>query len=233
MKDFKLFAFIWLVLILSCHKDNTTFFNGTVVDIDSNVYQAVTIGNQVWMTENLRTTKYNDGSSIPYSIDDSSWQPGISKPAYCWYDTTGSGYKQYNKELFGALYNWHIVGTEKLCPTGWHVPTNEEWSELVTYLGGIDVAGGKLKSTGTIEGNDGLWRILNRGATDESRFSAIPSGERSDWETTGIGFTGVWWSSTEKNDSVVWCWYLLNGESSIFRQDILKRPGFSVRCIKD
>src|SRR5450759_4787246 len=115
----------------------------TVKDIDGNVYKTVTIGKQVWMVENLKTTKYNDGITIPLVIDNTAWTDLIT-PKYSWFNNDIA-----NKEVYGALYNWYTVNTNKLCPKGWHIPTDEEWTTLTTYLGGEGVAGGKLKETGT------------------------------------------------------------------------------------
>ena len=118
---------------------------GVVVqDIDGNNYLTVTIGTQIWMAENLRTTKYNDGTAIPLVTDNTTWA-NLTTPAYCWYNNDA----KTNGSTYGALYNWYSVNTKKLCPTGWHVPNDTEWTTLTTYLGGTAVAGGKLKETGT------------------------------------------------------------------------------------
>ena len=108
-----------------------------VVDIDGNVYHTVTIGTQVWMVENLKTTKYNDGTAIPLVTDNTAWG-ALTTPGYCWYNNDSATYKN----TYGALYNWYAVNTGKLAPTGWHVPTDSEWTVLTTYLGGQSVAGG-------------------------------------------------------------------------------------------
>ena len=124
---------------------------GTVTDIDGNVYHTVTIGTQTWMVENLKTTKYNDGTAIPLVTDSTAWL-NLTTPGYCWYNNDAATYKN----TYGALYNWFTVNTSKLAPSGWHVPTDAEWTTLITYLGGETVAGGQMKSTGTIELGTGL-----------------------------------------------------------------------------
>jgi len=112
---------------------------GTITDIDGNYYTTVTIGTQVWMVENLKTTKYNDGTGIPLVTDNTVWC-NLSTPGYCWYNNDETTYKN----PYGALYNWHTVHTGKLCPSGWHVPTDSEWITLTSYFGGMNTAD-KLK----------------------------------------------------------------------------------------
>ena len=147
MKKIFLCSIIGLsILFTGCEKEPET-----VTDIDGNVYNTVTIGTQVWLKENLRTTKLNDGTEIPYVTSGGIWA-GLSTPGYCYYDNSWS-----NAITYGALYNWHTVNTGKLCPTGWHVPSNEEWETLITYLGGDSLVGGKLKETGTA-----FWESPNR-----------------------------------------------------------------------
>ena len=153
-----------VLLVTGCKKDND---DSTVTDIDGNVYKTITIGAQVWMKENLKVTKLNDGTAIELVINDDDW--GIStSPGYCWYDNDVN-----NKNLYGGLYNGYCVITGKLCPTGWHVPTDSEWTELSDYLGGDDVAGGKMKETGTTH-----WLSPNTDANNESGFTGLPGGYR-------------------------------------------------------
>ncbi|MCB9001260.1 MAG: fibrobacter succinogenes major paralogous domain-containing protein [Bacteroidales bacterium] len=164
-----------------------TTTNGTVTDIDGNTYITVTIGNQVWMAENLKTTHYNDGTAIPNVTDGNEWA-ALTTGAYCWY-SNATAYK----DTYGALYNWYAVNTGKLAPTGWHVATDAEWTTLTTYLGGESVAGGKLKETDTTH-----WASPNTGATNETGFTALPGGYRGRGGAFGgIGGYGYWWSATE------------------------------------
>jgi uncharacterized protein (TIGR02145 family) len=198
---------------------------GSVTDIEGNTYKTIQIGNQVWMAENLRTTKYNDGATIPLVTDNSTWA-GLSTPAYCWFDNEQSLYAA----TYGALYNYYAVETGKLCPTGWHVPSDAEWSELTSYLGGASVAGGKMKETGTNH-----WTSPNSGATNESGFTAVPGGIRfiTDGTFFAEGDNGRLWSSTANGDYHSWCWGLGYLGAEIGRQGWHKAHGLSVRCLSD
>jgi len=207
----------------------TSVSNQTVTDVDGNIYHTVTIGTQVWMVENLKTTKYNDGTAIPLVTDGTEWS-NLTTPGYCWYNNDAATYKN----TYGALYNWFTVNTSKLAPSGWHVPTDAEWTLLASYLGGADVAGGKLKSTGTIEAGTGLYYSPNTGATNESGFTAIPAGGRdrlgASW---GIGYLGRWWSSSECTYGSAWCRYLDYNGSDVRSYGDDKIMGYSVRCVRD
>jgi uncharacterized protein (TIGR02145 family) len=220
-------ALFCLMLILSyitvsCEKDSDG--NDAVRDIEGNVYHIVNIGTQVWMMENLKSTKYNDSTSIPLVTDASQWE-NLNSAGYCWYDNDGIA----NKDTYGALYNWNAVNTGKLAPDGWHVATDEDWTILITYLGGADEAGGKLKEMGT-----GLWETPNTGATNESDFTAIPGGYRHmDGEFSEIGQSATWWSSTSANTNDAYFRGIGFDNANISRNNYNKRYGFSVRCVKD
>ncbi len=244
MKKFtKIFIFSLAILgvisILSsgCKKSSDNSNNNppvtTVTDKDGNVYHTVTIGTQVWMVENLKTTKFNDGSSIPLVTVDTSWW-GLNTPGYCWYDNN-IGYKT----TYGALYNWFAVATGKLCPTGWHVPTQTDWNTLATFLGGPLVAGGKLKDAGT-----SYWETPNTSATNESGFTAYAGGERyiisnPQSHTSMFGYMGSrghWWSSTPLQTYDDYYTMLLfndDGAMTISGNYGGDTYGYSVRCIKD
>ncbi len=199
-----------------------------VTDIDGNVYHTGAIGTQVWMVENLKTTKFNDGSSIPLATDKTAWQS--LTPGYCWHENDTAAYKT----TYGALYNWYAVNTGKLCPTGWHVPTDAEWTVLTTYLGGPLAAGGKMKAPGTLEDGTGLWYSPNTGATNESGFTAVPAGGRNYDGTFGDnGFASAWWSSSEYDKFFAMYCYLYFDISDITSDGYLKGCGRSVRCIRD
>jgi uncharacterized protein (TIGR02145 family) len=195
----------------------------TVKDIDGNVYKTVTIGTQVWMAENLKTTKYNDGIVIPLVTDDKAWD-ALTTAAYCWYKNDATA----NKNTRGALYNWYTVGTNKLCPGGWHVPTDAEWTTLTTYLGGESVAGGKLKETGTTN-----WESPNTGATNESGFKALSGGDREFGTFSYIGYSGYWWSATGTNATEARYRSMAYYGSKVGRNSIFKKMGYSVRCLRD
>jgi uncharacterized protein (TIGR02145 family) len=197
----------------------------TVTDIDGNTYKTVVIGTQTWMAENLKTTKYNDGTTIPNVTDGATWAV-LSTPAYCWYNNDAAT----NKATYGALYNWYTVNTAKLAPTGWHVPTDAEWSTLTTYLGGESVTGGKLKETGTTH-----WTSPNTGASNSSGFTALPGGQR--YSINGafgdFGYYVGWWSSSENNSTNAWSRYVDYYGSNAYRSSDNKSYGFSVRCVRD
>jgi len=193
-------------------------------DGDNNYYPVVTINTQVWMAENLKTTKYRDGSTaIPLVTGNTDWG-NLTSPGYCWYDNNIA-----NKDTYGALYNWYTVNTGNLCPTGWHVPTDTEWTTLTTYLGGISVAVGKLKETSTIH-----WLSPNTGATNESGFTSLPGCARGINGLFGsIGDYGSWWSLSEYDSADAWSRYWYHDDSEVGRSYDNKHYGFSVRCLKD
>jgi uncharacterized protein (TIGR02145 family) len=196
----------------------------TVKDIDGNVYKTVTIGKQVWMAENLKTTKYKDGTPIPLVTEIFKWA-ALNTAGYCWYFNDETA----NKNKYGALYNWFSLNTGNLCPTGWHVPTDEEWTTLITYLGGDSVAGGKLKEAGTTH-----WSSPNTGATDDSGFTALPSGSRfRKVSFFFIGRFGYWWSATEYDATSAWNSSIFFTSSNVYRYSSDKQDGYSVRCLKD
>jgi uncharacterized protein (TIGR02145 family) len=198
-----------------------------VVDADNNLYNTVVIGTRVWMAENLKTTTFKDGiTGIPNVTDPVAWN-ALTGPGYCWYNNIEATYKP----LYGALYNWFTVSTGNLCPTGWHVPTDAEWQTLIDYLGGWEVAGGKLKEEGTTH-----WQTPNAGATNETGFTALPGGWRYDnGEFVGFAGNSLFWSSSKALTNTTHAWgigiYYYNGGLDL---DIsYKNYGFSVRCLKD
>ena len=216
---------------------------GNVTDYDGNVYNAVTIGTQCWMQQNLKSTKFNDGSAIPNVTDSATWV-NLSTPGYCWYNNNYSTYGS----IYGALYNWYTVNTGKLCPTGWHVPSDNEWTTLEravcssstcstdfpygsTIIGprGTD-EGGKLKEAGTSH-----WMSPNTGATNSSGFSALPGGYRlgNDGEFNDLSALGWFWSSTEEDVTNAWYSDLVSWGADVGRSYYGKMYGFSVRCLKD
>jgi uncharacterized protein (TIGR02145 family) len=212
--------------------DKTINFNFIAcTDGDGNNYPVVDIGGQIWMAENLQTTKYNDGTDIPNVIENTDWYL-LEDGAFCWYNNNIS-----NKTIHGALYNCFAVNdTRNLCPTGWHVPghlyPNDEWQTFITYLGGNETAGGIMKSVGTVEEGTGLWNAPNYNATNESGFSALPSGNRYyDGTFHNIGNIGYWWSSSMPYFAY---WYQVNYFNAKASY-IYDHPnyGLSVRCIKN
>jgi|WetSurMetagenome_2_1015567.scaffolds.fasta_scaffold43251_2 uncharacterized protein (TIGR02145 family) len=209
--------------------DRTILFNpaltySSLTDIDGNTYKTIQIGTQLWMAENLRVTKYRDGSSIPLVENEKTWF-NSTLGAYCLY-RNGIDYGT----TFGALYNFYSVADErKLCPSGWHIPTNSEWGVLATYLGGESVAGIKLREAGILH-----WDYSDTGITNETGFSALPGGCRVEG-FHNIGFSGIWWSSTIQYNTTV----LITGISysstylSVGKEAVDLNAGMSVRCLKD
>jgi len=237
LKRFNLLTMFAIILMFanSCKDEDSS---KTVTDIEGNVYHTVTIDTQTWMVENLKTTKYNDGTSIPLISDSTAWSI-LATPGYCWYNNDLA-----NKNINGALYNWYTVNTNKLAPTGWHVPTDAEWTTLTTYLtnkgygyggSGNDIAksmasttGWDLYSTPGTIGNDPA-------SNNRSGFTVIPGGYLIDKGTFEyIGYYGSWWSSTEYNTNFAWDRYVGSNDSIVNRgNDYSKKSGFSVRCLRD
>jgi uncharacterized protein (TIGR02145 family) len=213
-----------LFLISSCKKSDDTG-NQTVTDIDGNVYHTVTIGTQVWMVENLKVTRYNDGTEIPLVKDNYLWTT-LSTPGYCWFKNDSATYGQ----TYGAMYNWYAVNTGKLCPAGWHVPTDAEWTTLTDYLGGLTVAGGKLKETGTLH-----WSDPNTAATNESKFNLVPAGYRAFQNGTFLYLNEncTLWSSTTNTSSTASSRSVSNNSGEVLVISNMKTYGISVRCIKN
>ncbi len=201
-----------------------------VTDIDGNFYPSIIINGQDWMQQNLAVTKYRNGDPIPTGLSNTSWQ-GTTSGAYAIYDNVAA-----NNTTYGKLYNWYAVNDSRgLCPTGWHVPSDAEWTTLETSLGGSSVAGGKMKSTGTIENGDGLWYSPNEQATNESGFTGLPGGYRNtDGTYFSIGYNGYWWSSAEYDSNFAWFCILYYTYSDVSRtSNGNKHYGFSVRCVRD
>jgi uncharacterized protein (TIGR02145 family) len=194
----------------------------TVNDSDGNTYDVIRIGTQLWTEPNLKTTKFNDGTSIPNITDAATWGSTTGN-GYCWYNNNGS-----NKDTYGALYNYHAVSSGKLCPSGWHVPTDDDWLTLKDFLGGENIAGGKLKETGTSH-----WTSPNTGASDDYDFTARPGGWRTSSGTfQNIGGYGYWWTSTFISPSAYYR-HMQNDSERLFRAVNTERYGMSVRCIKN
>jgi uncharacterized protein (TIGR02145 family) len=197
--------------------------NNTFSDVDGNLYHAVKVGSQVWMVENLRTTKYNDETLIPI-VTDSTWG-ALTSAACCVY-----GNQMSNKATHGMLYNWYAVETGKLAPAGWHVAASIEWGALIGEIGGSNIAGGKLKATGTSE-----WTPPNTGATDQFGFHALPGGVRNGSDFYTLHDNGYWWSATklEGSNTDAWAYVMLYDKELISFGNMPMISGFSVRCVRD
>jgi uncharacterized protein (TIGR02145 family) len=203
-------------------------FQNNVSDIDGNTYKTVQIGTKVWMVENLKTAKYNDGTVIPNVTDNTQWQNNTTG-AWSYYDNDAA----YNAK-YGKLYNWYVVspstnGNKNVCPTGWHVPTDAEWTVLTDYLGGESVAVGKMKEVGTTS-----WSSPNTSATNTSLFTGLPGGVRySLGSYDSVGNYGGWWSSTEVSTDGAWDRSLYYSSGNAYRNARYKEDGLSVRCLRD
>ncbi len=199
-----------------------------ISDIDGNQYRTVQIGNQEWMAENLRTSRYNDGVFITKVIGDMDWET-TSSGAWIWYQNN------FNYEIpFGKLYNWFAVNTGKLCPVGWHVPSDTEWDVLYNFLNSTGSGGGKMKATGTSQSGNGHWLEPNTGATNESGFTGLPGGERDESGTYDFtGARGSWWTTTEWTVTTAFYIYLQFNSSLLVGNIADKNRGLSIRCIKD
>lgn len=212
-----------LIMVTGCKKTDEP---ETVTDIDGNVYKTVVIGTQTWLAENLKTTKLNDGSSITLESGNIEWENLYSQntAGYCWYDNNPA-----NGNNYGALYNYAVVTSNKLCPAGWHVPYDAEWQALREFAGGENIAGGKLKEKGTVH-----WNIPNTGATDEYGFTALPGGER--YEDGGFVYLGInnnFWSRSGKKDSEPFGVRMYHDNQIFHMSGFHRGRGLSVRCIKD
>ena len=197
------------------------------IDGDDNHYPVVKIGPQVWMAENLKTTKYNDNTTLINPTLNLDWV-GLTGGGYCWYNNDVA-----NKPKFGGMYNWTAVASGKLCPTGWRMPTIDEWQTLAENTGGSTYSGGNLKETGFL-----YWNVPNEGATNQSGFSARAGGYRD--SNTGAGSfhqimtDGYWWSSTEYNVGSARCTYIHYYNAIIWDNNTNPKGfGLSVRCIKN
>jgi uncharacterized protein (TIGR02145 family) len=204
---------------------STTY--GSLTDIDNNVYKTVVIGTQTWMAENLKVTKFNDGSPIVTTSDLAEWG-SLTGPGYTYYDFNPEVYKQ----TFGALYNWYATASAKLCPTGWHVPSDSEWTILTTYLGNDGSSALKLREVGNTH-----WYFAPLTATNETGFTALPgSFLNMEYNTFyQVGFGGYWWSSITSADNSEQAYSMtmgrINDQFNMLQYS--KKFGMSIRCVKD
>jgi uncharacterized protein (TIGR02145 family) len=216
----------------------TTTFH-YITDIrDGQRYRVVKIGDQWWTGENLKATKYLNNDPIPTGLDNTQWTE-TTEGAYSIYPHTaidGLNSDAEVLEAYGALYNWYATDDSRgLCPVGWKVPSDEEWTILTDFAGGESVAGGKFKSTRTVSVAHPRWDNPNEGATDEFGFSAHPGGSRFDLDGTfyGMGIYGGWWSRTESEDMLAWVRYIFNDNLYVNRTDNNNSNGVTIRCNKD
>lgn len=219
---------LFLTVCVACTSDQgKESSGGHMSDVEGNIYKTVQIGNQLWMAEDLKTTSFNDGTPIALVENYDEWA-NLTLPAYSWYNNDSS-----NADNYGVLYNWYAVESKKLCPEGWHVPSDEDWIVLESGQGGLELAGGALKEEGTE-----LWKTPNLEASNESGFTARPGGYRSYNGTFNLmRISGYWWSATQKSwygspPKVIYR-YTLYDEPGFYRHIAEKTNGFSVRCVKN
>jgi uncharacterized protein (TIGR02145 family) len=212
---------------------NSKLNYGEVKDVDGNTYKTIKIGTQTWMAENLRTTKYNDGSNIPIVIDDRQWENNrknnTSLPMMCWYNNNPHTF--LNTYVLGALYNWYAInpstnGKKNVCPRNWHIPSDLEWNTLTKFLGGELVAGSKMKSTG-----NQFWRSANKDATNSSGWTGLPGGVRYTESFFDKGEGGYWWTLDENGRAIYR--HIIYNYKQVFRKYGSEYFGYSVRCIMD
>ena len=224
--------------------------DGGGIDQEGQSFSSVVIGTQDWMNENLNVAKYSDGTPIPKVTNSIEWS-ALTTGAWCWYNNDSASYAAQ----YGRLYNWYAVAgiydeasaadvtlRKQLAPTGWHVPNDVEWSTLINFLdstavGGINsgnIAGGKMKTTGTIEDETGFWLSPNTGATNSSDFSGAPGGARS---ATGLfslfGSKCYFWTASDTGVNNGLGRQLIYNGAQVGRFAYFKREGFSVRCVRD
>ena len=208
------------------HNPDLTY--GSMTDQEGNVYKTIVIGTQEWMAENLNTSSYRNGDAIVTGLDNSAWGA-----------TTSGAWSYYNNDAsyacpFGKLYNWFACTDARgLCPVGWHVPSDDEWTVLIDFLGGQYVAGGKMKSTGVVEDETGLWLSPNLEATNSSGFSGLPAGGRYLLGYSYLGDSGDWWDSSFSgtNSASGRDLFFYDGNAAVLFTS--KISGLSVRCLRD
>jgi uncharacterized protein (TIGR02145 family) len=232
IKKFSIITLLFQLIVLSLRGQKLE--NRPVIDIEGNVYKTAVIGKYLWMAENLKTTKFNNGKEIRFVTGSSNWSV-LNDAAYCWYDDDKA-----NSVIYGALYNFFAVNTGKLCPEGWRVPSDEEWKYLEGYVDSLYKIDDQIWDESRIRGyNAGRrlkaksgWKLGGNG-TDEFGFSALPGGERLTSFNNSKGGTGFWWTSTEFDQSSAWYRCIIYSLPEMSRGPHPKRMGFSVRCLKD
>jgi uncharacterized protein (TIGR02145 family) len=195
-----------------------------VIDFDGNSYPTIIINGQEWMSENLRTTSYSNGDPIG-NVDNENFWAVLNNGAWAYNYNDAS-----NEYPYGKLYNWYaVIDNRNICPIGWHVPNKNEYTVIIDYIGGESIAGGKMKSTGTQ-----YWQIPNTDATNESGFSGLPGGSRSEAGVfQEVGNNGTWWSSSESTTFNSWSWIMSYNIGNAGWCNCKRRVGSSVRCIKN
>ena len=192
-------------------------------DLDGNMYPGIKIGTQTWLSKNLNVTKYQNNDSIEQVISSSTWL-NLMEGAWSYSDNSSSYGGTY-----GKLYNWFAATDQrKICPIGWKIPSDADWTILTDFLGGLDVAGGKLKSTGI-----SIWQIPNNWANNLSYFSGLPGGYRDEsGQFLGLGYYGLWWSSTSDGPNAL-SRYVYNEFNYASKDSSAKNQGLAIRCLME
>jgi uncharacterized protein (TIGR02145 family) len=222
-----LFLLIFFAAVTgSCKKDEES---PPVSDIEGNVYKTVIIGSQVWMAENLKTAKYNNDTQIPLITGNTEWT-AAKTAGYCWYGNNEATYKN----VYGAFYNWYAVNTGRLCPTGWHVPTDTEFNTMELFLGVPENDINLWDWRGTDQGSQ-LKSSTKWDGSNKSGFSALPGGYRSanSGEFYALGILAYWWTSTESISTEAWYRRLDTDSVKVYKAATNKKAGKFVRCIKN
>lgn len=202
-----------------------SFLANKVGDVEGNVYTSVAIGNQVWLVENLRSTKFRNGDLIDYQTDTAVWRTA-KKGLYCNYNDDA-----LLAQTYGRLYNWYTISDARgLAPEGWHVATRSDWDTLITHLKGYDNAGGALKEVGLTH-----WDTPNAAATNTSGFTALPGGYFYFYESLfdGKGYMAYWWSATAQNTDNAYSFNISSNSGAVAIDNPTKVSGFAVRCVKN
>ena len=220
MKQYFAIALILFLVLTSCSNEEPKIQTASKPSVPVLVSE-VLIGSQTWMTKNLDVSHYRNGDLIPQVTDQNQWA-NLTTGAWCYYaNSTANGF------IYGKLYNWYAVNDpRRLAPRGWHVPNDNEWLALTTYLGGESIAGGKMKSTSG-------WIVPNTGADNSSGFTALPGGYRSGFGPYDNGNLAANWWSSEYDSEKAWVRFVTYDARYVLRYNLAKDFGQSVRCIKD
>ncbi|MFZ4398982.1 MAG: FISUMP domain-containing protein [Bacteroidales bacterium] len=201
-----------------------TFYFWQCTDVENHNYATVDIGNQTWMAENINSTRFRNGDTIQNTTDNAAWNI-LTSASYCNFNNT-----TVNSDSYGKLYNFYVISdTRRICPLGWHIPSDTAWTEMTNYLGGEYIAGNKLKETAATH-----WQSSNTASTNESGFTALPGGDRGNGGSFyDKGNYGFWWSSNQDVSNKAWIRYMQSANGFVSRLSFGKNYGFSVRCLKD
>lgn len=217
LRELLAFSFCISALLGGCVKE------GTVTDIEGNVYRTVFIGGDEWMAENLKTARYRTDEPIPNVTDSAEWA-ALTTGAWAYFENDAAHDADY-----GKLYNWLAITDSKgVCPEGWHVPDDSEWDALLGKLGGSSIAGCALKERGSDH-----WETPNECATNSSGFTAVPGGYRDLQGFINLGRHGVYWTSVEDNDDRAWFRSIHYNNGMVLRLFTSKNNELSVRCVRD